>query len=196
MKTSIKDLAKISLVDFGHDFMAKTKNCDSVVFFTIHPNDRVKLDYDVKVNEKTTHIYKRAYDTVPHNVQYAYLLKFLKTVYIPLINDDDFEFLYWCYETDTKNNMHIHGMFSNKSINDDYSIQAFRKSVLCHPLTQKNMIVSKAKKDWMNNIVYCTDVKETLNYCRKQNSIKKVYSDQYMTKEGLGFIEFKPEVKS
>lgn len=164
-------------VGSGEGTLGSPEPDQRVVKFTVSPNSKLRLTV-LRENKK----YQYRYDMCNHKEQYDYLNEYMKRVYLP--NLDVSSRIEWCYELNESNNMHIHGMIIDKTIQDDYDLQAFRKNIMSHPMTVNNM-VKKARRltDWMNNICYIDTIEgyyEYKNYMNKQMAIKKRYPNEGM----------------
>jgi len=156
-----------------------------VVFFTISPNPKLGyvqnyVDRKVKTKRSIT------YDNLTHPEQHAYLTAYLREVYAKHMSGTDW--MYYIFETNESNNLHIHGFMFLDGPCDDYELKAMRKTIYCEPMTQLN-INKKAKKsiDYMNNIVYLEKdrIDEKVEYLFKEDDIKTVFPDQFINIDNI-----------
>lgn len=154
--------------------MGLQKNGLQIVFFTISPNPKMKID-TIEDGKKC----KRLYGMLKHSDQHKYLEYYVRNVYLKVVDPEDK--MFYVYETNEDNNLHIHGYWYSPAIQTDYELDSIRKTVYSNKLTIKNMVRrgGKMPKDWMNSMVYLTEqVKEHINYMDKQRSIKLRFPDQ------------------
>lgn len=168
----IPQMAKISLVDFRKVLQSQLDDDKSVVYFTISPNPSKRY----KISRFNKQV-KVSYSAMTHEEQYKYLHEYISNVYIRLMEHTDW--VYYIYERNENNDLHIHALMFSKSIQNAYDLEALRKTIYAHPMTQFNL---KVKKDYMNNICYLQpgNLDYILEYFNKQTQIKINFPDQYI----------------
>lgn len=154
-----------------------------IMYITINPNANKKHDVHRKYASSRTTVarvkHKVTYGTMTHAEQYTYLCDYFDTVYSPLIEPEDRVFII-TERTELNNNLHFHVLFFSPSIQSDYDLNCFRKTVQVHPYTLRNK-GKDSQRDYMNNIVFATNPMKTFDeYFTKQDKdgIKKHYPDQ------------------
>jgi len=156
-----------------------------VIFLTISPNPSTSHEVSRFVkNTVKSKKYRVPYKLLTHEEQHAYLQKYIQRVYIDLLDSSDW--LYYVFETNSDNNLHVHGFLFSNDLQDEYSIKMLQKNVYTNPMTVMNMARmknGKSPKDYMNNLFYIDDSDKTkgilqkLEYIKKENSIKQYFPD-------------------
>lgn len=181
MKLVISRKSEISFSTISPHLIETISKHERVVYITIDPNTESKHSVKRVVKGKNVTI-KVAYKFMTHEEQYNYLNEYISEVYIKLMEHTDW--IYWIYELTESGNMHIHGLLYSKSIQDDYDLQALRKTAYSHPYTIYNMSRKGAKRiDYMNEIVYWNqDIEHIKKYFTKDMDIKNKFPDEYIEK--------------
>lgn len=160
-----------------------TKDGNYCIFLTISPNPKSRhpVVRDLKGKQKTLQM---AYKMMTHDEQHAYLQRFIKTVYID--NLDPGDFLFYAFETNSDNNLHLHGFLYSKDLQTEYELKSLQKTVYSHPMTIYNLAKPKPGRtptDYMNNMFYIKnddptkDVYQKLEYIQKETEIKCYFPD-------------------
>lgn len=164
----------LSLVELRLKLWAIAKKGQRAIFFTVSPNPAVSIT--VKDGPKTR---KKTYHDMPHEEQHEYLECYVKANYVDQKEPEDF--VYYVYETNKNNDLHVHGIMYVHDAKTDYDLNCIRKTVYANVLTQNNMPKRGGNKrvDYMNNIVYLDHDKidEKTEYIFKQTDIKDRFPD-------------------
>lgn len=143
--------------------------------FTVSPNPSVKHDVLRSLNGKKPRRINIPYGLLTHSEQYEYLQLYMKEVYRKWMYPSYYMAL--VYETNSTNNLHVHGICYMPDMKSDYDLLAFRKTVLSHAMTLYNMNKKGKPIDYMNNITKLTDI-NFIDYLNKQEDIKDRYPDE------------------
>lgn len=185
------DISKVSIQPAGGllgsspaRWMEKYNSQKRAIFITVSPNPekRHPVDRTVWLNERTPQKVKHLkirYDAMTHKEQYKYLKEYIAAVYGHRLEASDS--MYWVYELNSSNLLHAHILLTGSNYKTDYDLMQLRQDVLSHYLTQYNL--PKGRKDYMNNIVWATDPKDTMmNYMTKQSQtgIKQHFPDEWI----------------
>lgn len=179
MKLVITRNSEISFSTISPKLTETIQKKERVVYITIDPNTESKHAVIREVKRKKVTI-KVAYKFMTHEEQYEYINNYIDEVYLKLMEHGDW--IYWIYELTETGNMHMHALLYSKSLQDDYDLQALRKTVYSHPYTIYNMSRKGAKRiDYMNEIVYWNqDLKHINEYFTKDSFIKNKFPDQHI----------------
>lgn len=168
-----QELAKVTLVDLRPRLMALEKENKHVVFITISPNPSKK--YSILRGSKKIKI---QYNNMTHDEQHRYLHEYISAVYVSIFEYKDW--MYYVYEINEDNNLHVHGILYSESIQTEYDLKCLQKTVYSHQLTVYNRATG-SKRDYMNNIVYYDNKhKDLIEYLSKQKDIKNNFPDVYI----------------
>lgn len=165
------------LVQFRPQLESIKKRKQKMVYITISPNANVRTPVKRSYNNRST-IIKVKYRDLSHVEQYNYLQLVMKNSYLKYIEPEDW--IYGIYEINEDNNLHIHMLLYSPQIQDEYSLQALRKTIYAEVLTQRNMDKRPKKpQDWMNEIVWLEweRLDYVIDYFMKQTEIKNEFSD-------------------
>lgn len=157
-----------------------------MLFITVSPNPNATHACMREKNGKDKS-FKLAYKILSHKEQHQYLFNYINAVYVDQMETGDW--FYYVFETNSDNNLHVHGIMYSKDIQDDYSLKCLQKTVYVHPKTivnlpKKNPNSSKAPKDYMNNIFYVDEsdptkgIMQKIEYLTKETDIKKHFPDE------------------
>jgi len=152
-----------------------------VLYVTISPNAKTSHEtersYRVDKTLTTKKRLKVMYQEMTHREQANYLRYYLEHVYCPVLDPEDRAVI--IHELNESNNLHYHMLLYCPSIQTEYDLQAFRKTIAVHPFTIRNRHKGSIM-DYMNNIVYADHPLKTFDeYFTKQEKtgIKKVFGD-------------------
>lgn len=129
-----------------------------VLFITISPNPKVRIKHTTLRSKKQPMI---AYGISLQSDQLRYCITYFTSVYLSRCMDPKFVFT---VEHNAQGNVHLHILLSDPSIKNKTALDILRREVMLDDRTLANL---KGSKDYMNNIVECKDVKETMEYLAK-----------------------------
>lgn len=133
----------------------KTKS----LFITISPSSQAKVE--CLVNAKLKRI---RYDSLKQSLQYLFLIRYFRKVYLPLFRDSYFVGV---FENNKQGNVHLHILLNDETmIGDQYDLDCIRRSVNTHDVTSKYLNSLKDAVHF-NHIVFCESYSETIDYLKK-----------------------------
>lgn len=186
-KTEIKDSASVGLLEeLRSRVNSLTKKGKRLIFLTISPNPSTTHVAERALKNGKKKSYKLAYKFLTHDEQHEYLQRYIKKVYIDYLDPNDW--IYYVFETNSDNNLHLHALLYCSDIQSEYDIKCLQKTIYANPLTilnlpKKNASTNRIQKDYMNNLFYVNnddptkDVYQKVEYLIKQTDIKAVYPD-------------------
>ena len=158
-----------------------TANGYQVLFLTVSPNPSTRHEVSRMMKGKLRKL-KMPYKLMDHNEQHDYLEMYMKKVYIDSLDPTDW--IYYIYETNKDNNLHVHALMYLDNVQTEYELNALRKYIFSNVLTIVNLSKkNKNVKDYMNNIFYVnnddptSDVFQKIEYLTKQADIKLQFPD-------------------
>lgn len=132
------------------------------LFWTVSPNPGCMIAVTTMGKKK-----KVPYGMARHAEQYEYMRMYLAKCIIPTVEMyGDYEFV-WCYEFNESGNIHAHGVMYSQKVQSSSALHMIRRDILCDPITQRHL--NKKGRDFMNNIVMCENIQNTIQYMGKDN---------------------------
>lgn len=135
----------------------------NTMFITVSPPPSLKIR--VLENGKLS---VRRYDMLHQANQLTFCHRLIEALYIPYITDG---YLMGTWELNKSGHVHVHFLLYDRYIQNDYQLAMFRRSIKIDPISRK--IMGRQKNDYMNNIFYCDDVEDRLDYMDKDTEQKK-----------------------
>lgn len=138
---------------------------NKVIYCTISPWPKAKCE-TLLITDKSIKKVQMKYESMDKKDQYDACMHILTSAYLPFLSDETE--LVGVAEMNKSGHVHFHFIFYDPEIQNDYDLNCFRATVRNRP-----SVISQRKKiddtDYCNNIVWCTDLDETLLYLSKDN---------------------------
>lgn len=129
------------------------------LFITISPSSSAKVECLVNAKVK-----KIKYDCLKQSLQYLFLIRYFRKVYLPIFRDAYFVAV---FENNKQGNVHMHILLNDETmIGDQYDLDAIRRSINTHEVTSKYLTCIKDAIHF-NHIVFCDSLVETIDYLKK-----------------------------